>query len=98
VPTIAGSASSSTALSASAPGPTPREDSSLTSRERRSAQYDPAAPTSSRARTEPPSAIGSTGPRSPSRVSCVRSTNCGIRPGPEFRSASRCETGRPAVA
>ncbi len=98
MPTTAGSASSSTALRASAPGPTPREDSSLTSRERRSAQYEPAAPTSSRARIEPPSAIGSTGPRSPSRVSSVRSTKPGIRPVPELRSASPCGTGRPAVA
>ena len=97
VPTSAGSANSSVALSANAPGPTPREDSNRTSRARRSAQYDPAAPTSSSASSEPPSAIGSTGPRSPSRISVVRATNSGICPVPELRTAKSVGSGTPAA-
>ena len=77
VPIAAGRASSSTALPASAPGPTPRADSSRTSARRRSAQYDPAAPTSSSASRVPPSAMGSTGPRRPSRISSARSVSVG---------------------
>ena len=97
VPATAGSASSSAALAASAPGPTPREDSSRTSRARRSAQYDPAAPTSSSASSEPPNAIGSTGPRSPSRIEVVRATNSGICPVPEFRTAKSVDGSSPAA-